>query len=84
MNIVDKLIKRLAGNAMDEYIDRFIMPQAARLEKLGVSDEDAKRMFDACFKRADPTVVGLAPGSLFRDMVDRIEAGETVDNVLSR
>lgn len=83
MNIAYWIRQLFWGDETEEYLDRFIRPQINRLRELDVSDDDSWRLYQQALRLADPFTIGLAPGNLLRDMVDHIEAGKTVDEVLN-
>jgi hypothetical protein len=84
MSIILKTIVKLMGwsSVADEFWERFVKPQVERLYALNVDPSDISLLINKAIDEADPLVIGRAPGSLLRDMVDRIEAGETVESVL--
>lgn len=84
VSMILKIIGKLMGwsSVQDEFWERFAKPQVERLYALNVDPSDISLLINKVIDEADPLIVGRAPGSLLRDMVDRIEAGETVESIL--
>lgn len=62
---------KVMGENYDEYLERFVMPHYSRGVDAGLSIAQLDAMWiEALQKSYDPTIGGLAPSSLFRDMVD--------------
>lgn len=53
------------------YFERFVQPHVRRGAEAGIPYEEMEQMWYAAVKESNPTIVGLAPGSLFRDKIDQ-------------
>lgn len=87
MNIFLKILGKVMGwdKKAEEHFQRFMLPQAQRLADLGVQREQIVQLVHIAIDHSDPTVIGLAPGSILRNMVDHIEAGEvTAEEIINQ
>lgn len=66
-----------------EYAERFIAVTLDELNKMNVPDDIQKRLWHCAVNASRPTVVGHAPGVLFRNIVERIAAGEKPEDILA-
>lgn len=70
--IVNLILRR--QSLTDEYCARFLLPLKERANALGISDDEFITMWNFARQAAQPQVVGLAPGSIMRNLIDHWEA----------
>lgn len=75
-NIVRLIMNYLlqSDKVMDDYCERFIKPLWERAEKLGIPDDEFDRMWRFAWQVSQPLIVGQAPGSILRNLIDHWEA----------
>ena len=76
MKLLKRLHKFLFGDIAEEYFERFVKPQIERAKERGIPPEELDRMWELALKEANPTVLGLAPASILRDLIDAWEPTE--------
>jgi hypothetical protein len=69
--IVNFLVRR--EGLAKEYCERFFNPQRERATALGIPDDEFDMMWKAALKHADPHIIGQAPCSLLRNLIDNWE-----------
>lgn len=70
--LMDAILKPFSFNST-EYCERFIVPLQQRAAELGIPDDEFDLMWKAARKEAEPWIVGRAPGSLLRNLIDNWE-----------
>ena len=70
------------ADMLDEYMQRFMLPEVERLRSYGVSEVDIARLVHLAIATPDPTVIGQAPGARLRKMADQIQVGNSVDDAM--
>ena len=70
--IVNFILRR--QSLTDEYCARFLLPLKERANVLGISDDDFIVMWKFATQASEPQIIGLAPGSIMRNLIDHWEA----------